>query len=136
MGRHVFTAILPGVSLPPYLSTISTAAVVSSTSFYQHSLQITDEETTGKTLNTPSSNQVVSSLLISNVSITGFAQEPSSGSRRKTSEVDVGFYRASVMSIRSLSLVENRSQHRPLHCWHKERCTPGKIKCSEFVSII
>ena len=35
MGRRVFTAILPGVSLPPYLSTISTAAVVSSTSFSQ-----------------------------------------------------------------------------------------------------
>ena len=33
MGRRVLTAILPGVSLPPYLSTISTAAVVSSTSF-------------------------------------------------------------------------------------------------------
>ena len=33
MGRRVFTAILPGVSLPPYLSTISTAAMVSSTSF-------------------------------------------------------------------------------------------------------
>ena len=32
MGRRVFTAILPGVSLPPYLSTISTAAVVSSIS--------------------------------------------------------------------------------------------------------
>ena len=32
MGRRVFTAILPGVSLSPYLSTISTAAVVSSTS--------------------------------------------------------------------------------------------------------
>ena len=35
MGRRVFTAILPGVSLPPYLSTISTAAVVSSASFTQ-----------------------------------------------------------------------------------------------------
>ena len=32
MGRPVFTAILPVVSLPPYLSTKNTAAVVSSTS--------------------------------------------------------------------------------------------------------
>ena len=34
VGRRVFTAILPGLSLPPHLSTISTAAVVSSTSFF------------------------------------------------------------------------------------------------------
>ena len=35
MGRRVFTAILPGGSLPPYLSAINTAAVVSSASFTQ-----------------------------------------------------------------------------------------------------
>ena len=40
MGRRVFTAILPGVSLPPYSSTISTAAVVSSTSFSRITLTI------------------------------------------------------------------------------------------------
>ena len=40
VGRRVFTAILPGVSLPPYLSTISTAAVVSSTSFSRVKLRM------------------------------------------------------------------------------------------------
>ena len=33
MGRRVFTDMKPGVSIPLYLSTISTAAVVSSTNF-------------------------------------------------------------------------------------------------------
>ena len=39
-GQACVTAILPGVSLPPYLSTISKAAVVSSNSFSRVKLRV------------------------------------------------------------------------------------------------